>query len=502
MEGEIAKGSALSALSRGVRSSGDLIPWVVSQQFQDDDFATLSGARVVRIATHPDYIGMGYGAKALEQLNDYYSGKIQSLEEDMIVEEEMVRVSDSELENAQLSSDKIQVRDPSTMPPLLLKLSERPPKEFLHWLGVSYGLTPQLHKFWKRAGYSPVYLRQTTNELTGEHTCIMLKALDREGGEVKIDRSSWLSEFSLDFKKRFLDLLSFQFKNFTPIVSLSVMESCFLNDLGNDRKGIEMEPLNSPQEIYRQFTPFDIKRMESYAQNLLDYHVILDLIPNLAKSYFMDRFTLSESERLSLSPVQAALLVGIGLQKKSMDELEVELQLPVSQLLAMFAKMLRKVVAFIKNVLEKGMSQDIEDEKNKTRMKLNEKKQIGSVESKDINDENAWDPLKESLDEDLEKEGQKAMEAFREKQREIIQSMDLTQYAIGGTDEDWEGVKVNDGSKIVSIKNKDSSKKRKIHSKDGTAAELSNRHKGESSGVYDPKGLVSKKSKKKKSKSG
>ncbi|KAJ1957271.1 N-acetyltransferase 10, partial [Dispira parvispora] len=68
LEGRISRQSILSNLSRGNRPSGDLIPWVISQQFQDSDFASLSGARVVRIATHPDYIGMGYGARALEQL--------------------------------------------------------------------------------------------------------------------------------------------------------------------------------------------------------------------------------------------------------------------------------------------------------------------------------------------------------------------------------------------------------------------------------------------------
>jgi N-acetyltransferase 10 len=34
----------------------------------------------------------------------------------------------------------------NNLPPLLLKLSERPP-ERLHYLGVSYGLTQPLHKY-------------------------------------------------------------------------------------------------------------------------------------------------------------------------------------------------------------------------------------------------------------------------------------------------------------------------------------------------------------------
>lgn len=43
-----------------MQPTGDLIPWTVSQQFQDDQFPGLSGARIVRIATHPSLQRMGY----------------------------------------------------------------------------------------------------------------------------------------------------------------------------------------------------------------------------------------------------------------------------------------------------------------------------------------------------------------------------------------------------------------------------------------------------------
>lgn len=67
LEGNISKQAILDGLSRGYRAGGDMIPWLVSQQFQDNKFALLSGARVVRIATHPDYANVsidlwGYGA--------------------------------------------------------------------------------------------------------------------------------------------------------------------------------------------------------------------------------------------------------------------------------------------------------------------------------------------------------------------------------------------------------------------------------------------------------
>mgnify|MGYP003884777025 FL=1 len=64
LEGQINQKSVQAALRRGVKHSGDLIPWTVSQQFQDHKFASLSGARVVRIAVHPDATKMGYGRYA------------------------------------------------------------------------------------------------------------------------------------------------------------------------------------------------------------------------------------------------------------------------------------------------------------------------------------------------------------------------------------------------------------------------------------------------------
>lgn len=40
-------------MSDGHQPFGDQIPWKFSEQFQDTVFPTLSGVRIVRIATHP-----------------------------------------------------------------------------------------------------------------------------------------------------------------------------------------------------------------------------------------------------------------------------------------------------------------------------------------------------------------------------------------------------------------------------------------------------------------
>ena len=81
LEGNISKQAIMEGLSRGFRAGGDMIPWLISQQFQENKFALLSGARIVRIATHPDYANMGYGARALQALNAYYSGEYFNVDE-------------------------------------------------------------------------------------------------------------------------------------------------------------------------------------------------------------------------------------------------------------------------------------------------------------------------------------------------------------------------------------------------------------------------------------
>lgn len=53
LEGQISRKSAMRSLSDGYQPSGDQIPWKFCQQFQDTVFPSLSGARIVRIATHP-----------------------------------------------------------------------------------------------------------------------------------------------------------------------------------------------------------------------------------------------------------------------------------------------------------------------------------------------------------------------------------------------------------------------------------------------------------------
>ncbi|KAJ4324459.1 N-acetyltransferase 10 [Fusarium piperis] len=420
LEGKISRQSVLNSLSRGQRPSGDLIPWLVSQQFQDEDFASLSGARVVRIATNPEYISMGYGTKALELLVDYYEGRFANLseDEDQAMEDAMTRVTDADLANASLLDDDIKVRDINKMPPLFSKLSEKKP-ERLDYVGVSYGLTPPLHKFWKRASFSPVYLRQTANDLTGEHTCVMLRPLENS------DDRSWLGAFSRDFHKRFLSLLSYQFGSFPAISALSIDESA---NAGAKLDSTEIQPLTKV-ELDRLLSPFDLKRLESYANNMLDYHVVLDLIPTIANLYFTGRL----KSDIKLTGVQQCILLAIGLQHKDVDVVSQELSLPSSQLLAMFIKILRKVTGHFATLVSEAVDAELPKAE---RLGVTRENASGAHDDEVVDDR--FVPLATTLDDELEEGGDEALRELKKKQRELIDSLPLDQYEIDGDAPAWE----------------------------------------------------------------
>ncbi|TKA28205.1 RNA cytidine acetyltransferase [Salinomyces thailandicus] len=431
LEGQISKESVLSSLSRGQRAGGDLIPWLVSQQFQDSDFATLSGARVVRVATNPDYGNMGYGSRALQLVTEFYEGKHVSLSEaeDLaaVHEQEMVRVTDAELEKSTLMTDNVKVRDITSMPPLFARLSERKPAA-LDYLGVSYGLTQPLHKFWKRSGFVPVYLRQTANDLTGEHTVVMLRTLETGSSD-----PSWLGAYAKDFHKRFLSLLSYQFRAFGSVQALAIDESASVGvNLLEDAE--KARPLDKAA-VDELFTPFDLKRLDSYANNMLDYHVILDLMPSVAQLYFSGR--MRNENGIRLSGVQQALLCAIGLQRKVLEDLEKELGLATSQLLAMFVKVMRKVSMHFRQLQEGAIAKTMPEAERKP-ASHDANGMVGDVDMETVG---------KDLEAELAAGGAEFDSEERERQRKMISELPLEHYAIANGEAGWEDAEkaVRDG---------------------------------------------------------
>ncbi|KAG1716074.1 hypothetical protein ID866_1100 [Astraeus odoratus] len=386
LEGNISKGVIMEGLSRGFRAGGDMIPWLVSQQFQESKFAQLSGARIVRIATHPDYANMGYGSRALKALNEFYSGEYFNLDETAQVEPSYPDVAAIHASTT-LQTDLPTIRSPNAMPPLLQRLSERKP-ESLDYLGVSYGLTPQL------------------------------------------------------------------LREFGSVMGLSVLEAANAGIKRDD----ENRALAAP-ELSLLLTPYDLKRLESYANNMLDYHVILDLLPTVSTLYFGKRLG-----HVNLSAVQASILLGMGLQRKSVEDMEKELSLPVSQALALFVKLIRKITKKLVDIQKEAVGADIPLASSEHSSRLASGDGSRDLEGEDADDVNlgsTWKPLEKNIEEELDEAGDEATRALRERQRAMFDALDLSQYAIDDTAKDWSAAeaqaarlaKGSGGSTVVSVRN-------------------------------------------------
>ena len=349
-EGQISRSVSLNALAKGTQYHGDLIPWTVSQHFQDTEFPKLSGARVVRIATHPEITGGGYGSKAIELLKLYFEGGMQGLGGGYNGEDKGTDPKTgngrrgTEGEAAAGGESKLlteTIAPKRGLPPLLISLEERAP-ENLQYLGVAFGLTPELFNFWKKNDYHPVYIRHGASDTTGEHSCICVHPLDTSD----IENGDWLAPFCDDFKTRFVSLLGRTFDHLDTSLALAIVDP-FIDFTEAQTKaaieeGLDMRKLNG-----QKMSPFDLKRLESFTSNLSDYSLVKDLVPGIVAAYF------SKHVPVQLSSGQAAILLGTGLQQKTEESLGASLNLPGNQVRALANKGLKKIYAALKGSKEK-----------------------------------------------------------------------------------------------------------------------------------------------------
>ena len=194
-------------------------------------------------------------------------------------------------------------------------------------------------------------------------------------------------------------------------------------------------------ELSVLLSPFDIKRLESYANNMLDYHVILDLLPTVAGLFFKHRLVAPKSESgptedgaareriVKLSTLQRAILLAVGLQRKTIEEAGEELDLQPNQVLAEFTKIIKKSCAVLQLIQRAAV--------------VNDMPQIGKLSVDDV----GMDGQLERMDEELEeaaKEVRRELKAQyaadeemvdgagidsdkKARQREFINSLDLSQ---------------------------------------------------------------------------
>lgn len=141
----------------------------------------------------------------------------------------------------------------------------------------------------------------------------------------------------------------------------------------------------------------DLKRVESYGNNMVDFYLIRDVLPSLSKLFFL-KF-LDENLRLSYS--QACLMLGFGLQFREIEDVAKELNMEVSQCLALFTKAIKKITKNLRSIYEKEYREEIET----------------SEKGKQLN------PLKNFTGSAFEKEGKRVIKALDQQGSHVDKSM-------------------------------------------------------------------------------
>jgi tRNA(Met) cytidine acetyltransferase len=134
-EGELSD-SRRARMYEGERVRGNMIPDVLTSQLRDEDAARPVGWRVLRIATHPAVRSRGLGSQLLTEI-------------------------------------RAEMRDS------------------VDWLGVGYGVTPELVSFWAENDFRGVHLSTTRNDRSGEHSAVMLDPLSPEGDDLCARHTDW-----------------------------------------------------------------------------------------------------------------------------------------------------------------------------------------------------------------------------------------------------------------------------------------------------------------------
>ena len=199
-----------------------------------------------------------------------------------------------------------------------------------------------------------MYLRQTASDVTGEHSAIMIRALDNRDDDEEDGEPSaapeWLTSFSADFRQRFTSLLGGPFRNMAPGLALAVLSPKV--DFNDDERALGCPTSAVVRPDGKPVSAHDVKRLEKYSQSLVDHHLVADLVPPLARSYFAGNIP------ASMSYAQSAILLCLGLQHKEMDDVAAALGLPTQQVMALFNKAVRKM----HGALRSGKEREVEAE--------------------------------------------------------------------------------------------------------------------------------------------
>jgi tRNA(Met) cytidine acetyltransferase len=227
----------IKKMSEGYKPRGQIIPDLILKHYWDYDFPKLTGLRIVRIATHPSVMNKGIGSFALQRIVEWAK------------EREM------------------------------------------DWVGSGFGVSPELLRFWLKNGFIPVHITPQRNEVSGEHTVIVIKPLKLHVEE-KIER------INVDFTKRLVEYLADELSDLETETAISLLKSL--------RRDLDLEK--------PEFGKVERRRMKKYFQGHSLYEYVSDIVRPLVRYHF------SKTDRVDLSDEEEFVLVAKCLQLKPWRE--------------------------------------------------------------------------------------------------------------------------------------------------------------------------------------
>ncbi|KAK7402324.1 hypothetical protein VNO78_14503 [Psophocarpus tetragonolobus] len=340
------------------------------------------------------------------------------------------------------------IKPRTELPHLLVHLRARRP-ENLHYIGVSFGLTLHLFRFWRRLKFAPFYISQIPINVTGEHSCMVLKPL-LNNYDIKVDGSNqwgFYNPFYQDFRQRFIRLLASTFRGMEFKLAMSILDPKINFQEQVPSKSASDKFVGS---VGQYLSPHDMKRLKAYVDNFADFHMILDLSPVLARLYFEEKLP------VKLSYAQASVLLCTGLQNQNILYIVGQMKLERQQLLSEF----RKIMKLLYNYVNGLASKEIEST-------LPPKKEI------------VMEPHSLSVVEHLRDAAKQVEDDMISKAEAPITPELLQRYVIVDGDSDFETALQNNGGRIPSgglINIKSSSKPEKVKSNNKRSKDH-NKHK-------------------------
>lgn len=231
----------IDSMAEGFKPRGQIIPDVVLKHHWMHEFPQLTGARIVRIATHPAVNNMGVGSFGLQKVMEW----------------------------AQQARHE------------------------MDWVGTGFGISKGLLKFWSKNGFLPIHVTPHRKETSGEHSVVMLKALD-EGLNHRV------REINSDFTRRVIEYLGDELKDIDTSIGSALLE-----------------PLTMDAPVpYPIINEGDKKRVEKYLEGASLFEYVSDIVRPLIKYHY------SRAERAPLTEEEQEIAVGKCLQHRTWREVD------------------------------------------------------------------------------------------------------------------------------------------------------------------------------------